>query len=314
MKFKKFAKADTALSAIGLGTWQFSGKNDWSNFDEETAIKIIHAAIDSGINFVDTAPVYGLGHSEEVVGKALKGKRDKVFLASKVGLPWDGNNNVRNDLTKGSIFKEIDDSLRRLDTDHLDLYQIHWPDPNTDIVETMEALAELKQQGKIKHIGVSNFSEELLAKAMEVTEVASHQGLYNMLEQNAESYHGIPLGYKVKDSLLAKLEEHGQFFLPYSPLMQGLLAGKTDFSTGVCTNNPELQGEQLKLNLERVKKITTEINKPIQEIAFNWLIAQKAVGPIIAGCTKLSQLESNLKAISWEMDEDMMSVVEGILK
>lgn len=312
MQYKKFESIDIPLSVIGLGTWQYSGKNDWPNFDKDTAIKIIHKAIDSGINFIDTAPVYGLGYSEQVVGEALKGKRDKVFLATKVGLPWDENNNVRHDLTAKSILKEVDDSLRRLNADYIDLYQIHWPDPNTDIRETMEVLAKIKEQGKIRYIGVSNFSLELLKKAMEVTEVISHQGLYNMLEQNATLYHGTPLGYSVRNSLLPFLEENNQFFLPYSPLMQGLLAGKFNFEQGVRSNNPQLQGEILKENLEKAQKISEAINKPINEIALNWLIAQKTVGPIIAGCTKMHHLDSNLKALEWSLDDKSMDIIDEI--
>lgn len=313
MKYKSFSVIDTNLSALGLGTWQFSGKGDWSAYEKETAIKIIHGAIDGGINFVDTAPVYGLGHAESIVGEGLKGKRDKVFLATKVGLPWDGGNNVRNDLTEASIIKEIDTSLSRLQTDYVDLYQIHWPDPNTAIEETMEALAKLKQQGKIRYIGVSNFSEDLMARAMKITDVASHQGLYNMIEQNAATYHNIPLGYEVKNSLLDKLASEGQFFLPYSPLMQGLLAGKETFVDGVRMNNPELHGEQLEKNIQMIQEITEFIEKPIHEIALNWLISQETVGPVIAGCTSLDQLNGNLKALDWDLAENQIKLIDDIL-
>ncbi|BCB05225.1 aldo/keto reductase [Bacillus sp. KH172YL63] len=314
MKFKKFNSVDE-LSVIGLGTWQFSGTKDWDQFNKNEAINIVHHAIDRGVNFIDTAPVYGLGHAETVVGEAIKGKRDKVFLATKVGLPWDGNDEVKNDLTRENIFKEIDDSLRRLQVDYVDLYQIHWPEPNTDIRESMEALAELKMQGKIRHIGVSNFSIELMKQAMDVTDIVSHQGLYNMLEHNPESYHGIPLEYQVKDSLLSFLGEHDQFFLPYSPLMQGLLAGQTSFDTGVTVHNPKLHGEGLTANIQKAKAIQAEVGKPLHEIALNWLIAQHQVGPVIAGATKIEHLEKNLDSLAWELDRGLFKrineVVEG---
>ncbi|WP_335871230.1 aldo/keto reductase [Bacillus sp. 2205SS5-2] len=309
MQYKQFNSIEDPLSVVGIGTWQFSGKSDWQEFTEKEAIHIVHSAIDSGINFIDTAPVYGLGNAEKVVGKALKGKRNEVFLATKLGLPWNENNEVRNDLSKESIFKEIDDSLTRLQVDYVDLYQIHWPDAKTDIRETMEALAGLKEQGKIRHIGVSNFSIELMKQAMEVTELVSHQGLYNLLEQNSDSYHGIPLDYRVKDSLLPFLKENDQFFLPYSPLMQGLLAGKTTFDTGVTINNPKLQGEKLQSYLQAAQEISEIVDKPIHEIALNWLIKQDTVGPVIGGATKMDHLQKNIEALSWEMDEDTFTKI-----
>lgn len=314
MEFKKFDLVEDKLSALGLGTWQFAGEGDWPGFTKKDAIAIIHQALDAGINFIDTAPVYGLGHSETVVGEALKGKRNQVFLATKCGLPWDQDNNVTNNLTRQGLMKEIDDSLRRLQTDHIDLYQIHWPDPNTPIQETFEALAEIKKAGKIRYIGVSNYSEEMMKEGMKITKVVSHQGLYNMLEQNPTSYHNIPLQYKVKDSLLGFLESNGQFFLPYSPLMQGLLAGKTTFNQGAVNNNPELKDDRLALHLEQVKSIEALVNRPIQEIALNWLIAQKTVGPVIAGATKQAHLTSNLKALEWKLDADMMAKINAIVK
>ncbi|MCC5801773.1 aldo/keto reductase [Rossellomorea vietnamensis] len=314
MKYKTFTAVEEELSVLGLGTWQFSGSDDWAQFNRNEAIKIVHQALDRGINFIDTAPVYGLGHAETVVGESIKGRRNNVFLATKVGLAWDGNNEVRNDLTPKNIFKEMDDSLTRLQVDYVDLYQIHWPDPGTDIRESMQALAELKQQGKIRYIGVSNFSVELMKQAMEVTDVVSHQGLYNMLEQNPESYHSIPLDYRVKDSLLPFLKEHRQLFLPYSPLMQGLLAGKSSFNTGVTVHNPMLQGLGLNHNLHKAEAIEAEVGKPIHEIALNWLISQEQVGPVIAGATKIEHLEKNLDSLSWEMDSTLFNSINEVVE
>jgi aryl-alcohol dehydrogenase-like predicted oxidoreductase len=155
--------------------------------------------VDLGINLFDVAPVYGFGHAEEVLGKALKGRRQKVLIASKCGLLWDGQRNITNNLTAKSILWEIDNSLRRLNTDHIDIYQLHWPDPNTPIEETIEALHSIKEAGKIRYIGVSNFSVELTKQAMEIDTIVSYQGLYNMLERNPESYHEIPLTYRTQE-------------------------------------------------------------------------------------------------------------------
>lgn len=314
MDYKQFKLVEDKLSVLGLGTWQFAGKGDWPSFEKKDAIAITHEAIDAGINFIDTAPVYGLGHSESVVGEALKGKRDKVFLATKCGLVWDDQNRVTNNLTAESLYKEIDESLRRLQVDHVDLYQIHWPDPNTDIKETMEALERIKKQGKIRYIGVCNYSIDMMKEGMDVAEIVSHQGLYNLLEQNSDSYHNIPLQYRVRESLLDFLDDNGQFFLPYSPLMQGLLAGKTSFSKGASSNNPELQDVKLEKHLATVDEIKKLTSHSIQEIALNWLIAQKTVGPVIAGCTKREHLKSNLKALEWTMDSNLMDKIDSLVK
>lgn len=313
MQYKKFKRIEEELSVLGLGTWQFAGKGDWPGFEKKDAINIIDKAIDAGINFIDTAPVYGLGHSETIVGEALQGKRNKVFLATKCGLPWDENNNVRNDLTKAGLEKEIDDSLRRLKTDHIDLYQVHWPDPNTPLSETMETLAAIQKQGKIRYIGVSNFSEDMMKESMEIAELVSHQGLYNMLEQDAKSYHNIPLQYRVKSSLLDFLEKNDQFFLPYSPLMQGLLAGKASFDAGAVSSNPQLQGEYLTKHLGTLKKIQELTDHPMHEVALNWLIAQKTIGPVIGGCTRVEHLQSNLKALEWTMNADLFNRINNLV-
>ena len=144
---------------------------------DEDSIKTVQKAVDLGVNFFDVAPIYGMGHVEEILGKALKGRRESVLVASKCGLVWDDRKNVTINLTATSIHQEIDDSLRRLQTDYLDLYQMHWPDPNTPIEETISALEEIKKSGKIRHIGVSNFSVDLTRQAMAVGTVTSHQGL-----------------------------------------------------------------------------------------------------------------------------------------
>ncbi|GAM59612.1 putative aldo/keto reductase [Vibrio ishigakensis] len=201
MKYKQIK--DLNASAVGFGCWAIGGT--WNNVSDEESIKSIKAAIDTGINFFDVAPVYGKGHAETVLGQALKNEsRDKIIIATKCGLPWsqDERKKTRKDLTKASIFKEIDDSLMRLQTDYVDLYQVHWPDPNTPISETAEALAELKKQGKIRHVGVSNYSLDMTRQMMEGVEVATFQGLYNLLEQNPEHYHNIPLQYRAREEAL----------------------------------------------------------------------------------------------------------------
>ena len=223
MVYKKVEKIAEEISAIGIGCWNMGG--DWDSSEENTSIRIIHAAIDLGINFFDVAPVYGWGVSETILGKALKegGRRDKVLIASKGGLLWNEKHQTRNNLSKDSLLKEIDDTLTRLQTDHVDIYQMHWPDPNVPLEETAEALNIMKKAGKIRYVGLSNFSQADVEKMMEYISVDCQQGLYNMLERNPGSYHGISLEYRTEKEVFPNVKKYGQAFLPYSPLFQGLL-------------------------------------------------------------------------------------------
>ncbi|UCD30643.1 MAG: aldo/keto reductase [Planctomycetota bacterium] len=167
---------------------------------------------------------------------------------------------MTNDLTAKNIFQEIDQSLRRLDIDHIDIYQLHWPDPNTPIEETIDALEQIKASGKIRYIGVSNFSLELLKQAMALTTVVSFQGLYNMLEHNPTSYHNIPLEYRTQKEILPFCREYGLAFFPYSPLFQGLLTGtfraKGNFDENdVRANNPKLSGRSFEIYFEVTRQL-----------------------------------------------------------
>jgi len=321
LKYKKVKKIKEKLSALGYGCWGVSGPSFWDGTTDEDSIKTIQRAISGGINFFDVAPVYGLGHAEEVLGKAIKGSRDKIFIATKCGLLWDDQGRTRNCLKPESIRKEIEDSLKRLGTDHVDLYQLHWPDPEVEIEETMETMVELKQEGKIRYIGLSNFSIAKAKRAMKVGEVCSMQGLYNMLERNPKSYHNIPLDYRVEKEVLPFVLENGMAFLPYSPLFQGLLAGaisdKKKFSEhDVRAANPKLNTPEFNKYYEVVvelNRLAHEIGKPLSHIAINWLIRNEAVTSVIAGAQKVEQIEQNLGAIEWDMDDGLYERIEEII-
>ncbi|MFP4368378.1 MAG: aldo/keto reductase, partial [Candidatus Kapaibacterium sp.] len=169
---------------IGLGTWAIGGWM-WGGTDEKESIKTIHTALDKGINMIDTAPAYGFGKSEEITGKAIKeyGGREKIVLATKTALEWDDNENVKRNATKERIFKEIEDSLRRLQTDYIDIYQVHWPDPLVDVEETAEAMTALIDDGKILAAGVSNFSPKQMEKFKSVCPLSTNQPPYNLFER-----------------------------------------------------------------------------------------------------------------------------------
>ena len=322
MLYKKVAKINESLSAIGLGCWNFGG--DWDNMSDENSIKIVVEAIEKGINLFDVAPVYGWGHSEEVLGRALKenGLRHKVVIASKCGLLWNNQHQTTNNLSKKSLFNELDASLKRLNTDYIDIYQLHWPDPNTPLQETAEALIKMKEAGKIRYVGLSNFSKKDVDEMMMYIDVDCQQSLYNMLERNTKTYHSIPLDYRTEDEVLPSVKKHGQAFLPYSPLFQGLLSGKFteghNFSMNDIRNaNPKLVGSLYKQYFEAadaLKKLAESYGKPMNELALNWLRQKEEVTSIIGGVSKASQLQSNLNCFSWEIDEHMMNEVNRIIE
>lgn len=321
MKFKKVAQIAEKISAVGFGCWATGGSSVWNGTTDQDSIDAIQRAIDLGINFFDVAPVYGFGHAESVLGQAIQKRRDEIFLATKCGLVWDTQNHVTNNLTAGSLFREVDDSLRRLQTDHIDLYQMHWPDPATQIEDSMAALLQIQSTGKIRYIGVSNFSAELTRRAMAVGPLASYQGLYNMLERNPDSYHTIPLTYRTEAEILPLCHNHGLAFLPYSPIFQGLLTGTFKAEGNFDANdarahNPKLNGERFKPYFEMTEKLkgfAQEIGHPLTQVAINWLIYQESVTSVICGAQTIAHVEENAASADWELTPAMMAQIETIL-
>jgi aryl-alcohol dehydrogenase-like predicted oxidoreductase len=321
MKFKKVPQIEEEISAVGFGCWATGGSDIWNGTTDDASVATIHRAIDLGINFFDVAPVYGFGHAEIVLGEALKGRRDKVFIATKCGLVWDDQNRITNNLSPANVNREIDDSLRRLQTDHVDLYQMHWPDPGTPIEESMATLLELRAAGKIRYIGVSNFSIGLTERALDLGPIASHQGLYNMLERNPDSYHNIPLDYRTEDDILPLCRAHGMAFFPYSPLFQGLLTGAFaadgNFTVDdVRSANPKLNGERFRPYFEMAQALNSfasEIGHPLSQVAINWLINQEAVTSVICGAQTVAHIEQNAGSVDWELTPEMMARIGQIL-
>lgn len=321
MIYKKVPKIKEEISVIGIGCWNMGG--DWDSSEESKSIEIIHAAIDMGVNFFDVAPVYGWGVSETILGKALKdgGRRDKVLIASKAGLLWNEKHETTNNLSKASLLKEIDNSLRRLRTDHIDIYQMHWPDPKVPLEETAEALALIKASGKIRYVGLSNFAQSDVRKMMTMISVDCQQSLYNMLERNPASYHGIPLDYRTEAEVLPNVREFGQAFLPYSPLFQGLLAGRflngIDFSSHDIRNaNPKLAGRDFPIYgkaARRIKALADEMGHPMNEVALNWLRQKPEITSIIGGASSIEQLKHNIHCITWDINDEEMKKIDRIL-
>ncbi len=322
MVYKKVKRIAEEISAIGIGCWNMGG--DWDSSEENTSIRMIHAAVDRGINFFDVAPVYGWGVSERILGKALKedGLRNKVLIASKGGLLWNEKHQTQNNLSRDSLLKEIDDTLARLQTDHVDIYQMHWPDPNVPLEETAEALNIMKKAGKIRYVGLSNFSQADVEQMMEYISVDCQQGLYNMLERNPGSYHGIPLEYRTEKEVFPNVRKYGQAFLPYSPLFQGLLAGRfldglTISERDIRNENPKLTGEAFKVYQDGARKLKAyadEIGRPMNEMALNWLRQKEEITSIIGGASSVEQLEKNLRCISWDLTGEELEAIGKILE
>ncbi len=310
-----------SMSVVGFGCWPLSGPGVWTAYDETEAIASVRRAVDLGVNFFDVAPVYGLGHAERVLGKALAERRDAVLIASKFGLVWDEQDRVTNNGTGSSIRTEVEASLRRLNTDHIDVYQMHWPDPAVDIDETMAAVLDLQAKGTIRYIGLSNFSLAEMRRAAQSGAIATFQGLYNLLEHDPRAYHGIPLEYRSRSEVLPYVVEHGMAFLPYSPLFQGLLTDSYDSATlessDVRNANPKLTGDAADLYAAAaadLRHLGSEIGRPLAQVAINWLAAQDGMGPVIAGSYTVDQVVRNSAAGEWELASDELAAIDGVLE
>lgn len=297
MEKRRLGNSNLMASVIGFGAWA-AGKAGWGNVDEREIMEAIQTAYDHGVNFFDTAPFYGFGESERILGKALKPVRDKVIIATKFGLVWNEKGDFVKDASRKNILREIDQSLKNLNTDYIDLYQVHWPDDQTPIEETMETLNELVEKGKVRYIGVSNFSVEQMEEARKYANVVSLQSLYNLLQRDVEKAE------------YPYTEKNGMGFIPYSPLAQGLLTGKFTPPITLSSNdvrrqfNPLFQEGRFEENLKKVEKIRTvaeRYNKPTAQVAVNWLLAKPAVTTVITGAKNKEQIMQNIASSEWKL-------------
>jgi aryl-alcohol dehydrogenase-like predicted oxidoreductase len=309
------------FSAIGLGCWSLGGGSRWEGSNDERSIATVRRAIEEGVNFIDTAPVYGFGESERVLGEALQGRRDKVFLASKCGLVWDEARTISRSLTASTVHSDVEASLRRLRTDHLDLLQLHWPDHNTPLEETARALDDLLRSGKVRRIGVSNFSVADADALSRMIPIVSCQALYNLLERNPATYHAIPLEYRTEKDVLPYCREKGFAFLPYSPLFQGLLTGsfsrETRFTADdVRSENPNLKGPAFQRYLaaaDALKSVAEGEGLSLTALSLAWLCNRPEVTSVICGAQAPEQIAANASASEVELSEGALSRIEQIV-
>lgn len=310
------------MSRIGLGCWSLGGGSGWSGSSDQESLAVVGEAIDLGITVLDTAPIYGFGLSETILGKALKARRNEVFLASKCGLVWDEGRNVRRDLSAKSVRSEVDASLVRLNTDRIDLLQLHWPDHDTPLEETATALAELLASGKVGHVGVSNFSLADTRALGAMVPVASYQGLYNLLERNAGGYHDLALEYRTQAEILPHCRASGLAFLAYSPLCQGLLAGALGQATpfgpeDVRNSNPGLAGATLRGRLDAVAELAAlsdDLGITIAQLALAWLCAEPGVTSALCGAQRPDQIRENARAADVVLPEEVLRRIETVIE
>ncbi len=291
MRTRKLGNTNLELTTIGLGTWAIGGpwQFGWGPQDDNEAIAAILKAIDLGINWIDTAAIYGCGHSEELIGRALKQTRTKPVIATKCGLLWNEKREKENCLKPESIRNECHASLNRLGIDAIDLYQIHWPDPDSDIEQAWEEMARLQKQGKVRHIGVCNFNTEQLERIRKITPVVSLQPPYSMLRREVEK------------ELLPYCKKNSIGVIVYSPMQRGLLTGKfsKQYLAGLAPDDHRLRSSeftepQFSINLEFVEKlkpIAQKTGRTIAQLAIAWTLRRPEVTAAIVGARRPIQIE-----------------------
>ncbi|MBB3104882.1 aldo/keto reductase [Azomonas macrocytogenes] len=298
----------TPASRIGLGTWAIGGWM-WGGTDEDNSIRTIRTAIERGINLIDTAPVYGFGRSEEIVGKALEGIRDQAVVATKVALEWSEDEKIVRNSTPARIRQEIEDSLRRLRTDRIDLYQVHWPDPLVPFEETAAELEKLHQEGKVLAIGVSNYSPAQMDAFRNKALLATIQPPYNLFERDIEA------------DVLPYARAHGLVVLAYGALCRGLLSGRmkadTHFDGDDLRNaDPKFQPPRFAQYLAAVKALEQlareRYDKPVLALAIRWILDQ---GKTIAlwGARRPDQLEGIDQAFGWKLTPRDLNDIDALL-
>jgi aryl-alcohol dehydrogenase-like predicted oxidoreductase len=311
MELAKILGDDLQFSRIGLGTWAMGGWM-WGGTDEQEAIRTIYSAIDRGITLIDTAPVYGFGKSEEIVGKAVatSSLRRQVTIATKVGLDWTGGAPFRN-ATRRRIFAEIDASLKRLRTDVIDIYQVHWPDPMTPIEETAEAMAALFSQGKIRAIGVSNFSPEQMNEFGLVAPIHTAQPPYNLFERQIEA------------KILPYCQRDGIAVLAYGAICRGLLSGRMNGETefqgdDLRRTDPKFQPRRFAQYLDAVALLDRfareNYGKRVIHLALRWVLDQPGVTSALWGARHPSQLDPVSEVMGWSLDRDALIEIDQIVR
>ncbi|HSR29343.1 MAG TPA: aldo/keto reductase [Anaerolineae bacterium] len=315
MERRKLGNSELSVTPIGIGTWAIGGGDNpygWGSQDDKDSIAAIRRGLELGVNWIDTAAGYGHGHSEEVIGQAIAGRRDEVIIATKCGILWqEDGSDIFGCMEAASIKREVENSLRRLKVDVIDLWQIHWPLPDEGIEEGWGAVADVIKEGKVRYGGVSNFSVEQLKRIMPIHPVTSLQPPFSMLLRDTEK------------ELLPFCAENDIGVVVYSPMQAGLLTGKMtrervaafpedDWRKG----NSLFQEPQLSINLdlvEKVRPIAQRAGRPVSQLAIAWVLRRPEVTSAIVGARRPSQIEETAGAAEWKLSAEEIAEIDKLL-
>jgi aryl-alcohol dehydrogenase-like predicted oxidoreductase len=314
MHFRPLGTTGLSVSAIGIGAWAIGGGGyafGWGPQDDRDSIAAIRASVEAGVNWIDTAPIYGLGHSEEVVARAIDGLEPRPYVFSKCGMVWNDSGEIRNHIKKDSIRLEIEASLRRLRLDAIDLYQIHWPEPGADIEEAWEILFQLRAEGKARHIGVSNFSAAQMQKIESIAPVETLQTPYSLIARQSET------------STLQYAAARGIGVIAYSPMKSGLLSGTMtrerianlphdDFRRTA----PEFSEPRLSRNLalvELLRELGTDYGCAAGEVAIAWVLNNPSITGAIVGTRSAAQVSGIISAADIRLRPEDVKALDDFL-
>jgi aryl-alcohol dehydrogenase-like predicted oxidoreductase len=314
MQTRQLGNSDMHITAIGIGAWAMGGGGwafAWGPQDDNESVSAIHAALDAGLNWIDTAAVYGLGHSEEVVARALKGRSRKPLVFTKCERIWNEKREIAKSLKADSIRREVEASLRRLQLDVIDLYQIHWPEPAEDIEEGWTAMAQLQREGKVRWIGVSNFNVEQMRRAQAIAPITSLQPPYSILAR------------EIEEAVLPYTQANGIGVIVYSPMKSGMLSGAMtreriaampadDFRR----RTPTFQEPQLTRNLalaELLRTIGQRHGRTAGEVAIAWTLRHPGVTAAIVGMRSPKQVEGVMGAAEFRLGSEEIKEIEAFL-
>lgn len=316
MQTRRLGNSDLQITTLGIGAWAMGGAGwafAWSQQDDNESIAAIHAALDAGMNWIDTAAVYGLGHSEEVVAKALAGRsfsQGRPYVFTKCARIWDENRQIGKSLKADSVRRECEASLRRLNVDVIDLYQIHWPEPDEQVEEGWATLAKLKEEGKVRWIGVSNFNAEQLCRAQKIAPITSLQPPYSLIRREVEA------------EVLPFCAVHNVGVIAYSPMGSGLLTGTMtrDRVENLPQDDwrrrsPQFQEPLLARNLKiagKLKEIAARYNRSAGEAALAWVLHNPAVTGAIVGVRNAEQVAGIIGGMEFRLSEDEVAELETL--
>ncbi len=311
MKTNQLGNSDLHITPIGLGAWAIGGKWQWGwgEQDDKESIETIQYALDKGVNWIDTAPVYGLGHSEEVVGKAIKGISQKPLIFTKCCFTWDEKGEITPSLKAEKVREEVEASLKRLDIETIDLYQIHWPNPEEEIEEGWETMANLVKEGKIRYIGVSNHNVDQMEKLEKIAHISSLQPPYSLLNRD----------YEEKTLPWCKNNQTG--VICYSPMASGMLTGKmtreriAELKDDWRKEAPDFTEPKLTRNLlvvDKLREVATKHQCEVTEIALAWVLKNSSVTGAITGMRSPAQVDGLVGAVDVNLDQADIDLIESV--